>query len=76
MMRSRYFLIVILLGITNGFSQITIEEITIQNQAIQLPGTLSYPEEKKAPSLSGFMDLVVLIEMGINPNTSNNLGLQ
>ena len=75
MMRSRYFLIVILLGITNGFSQITIEEITIQNQAIQLPGTLSYPEEK-APSLSGFMDLVVLIEMGINPNTSNNLGLQ
>ena len=46
MMRSRYFLIVVLLGITNGFSQITIEEITIQNQAIQLPGTLSYPEEK------------------------------
>ena len=37
MMRSRYFLIVVLLGITNGFSQITIEEITIQNQAIHKP---------------------------------------
>ena len=35
----------ILLGISNGFSQITTQEITIQNQAIQLPGTLSYPAE-------------------------------
>jgi pimeloyl-ACP methyl ester carboxylesterase len=32
----------ILLGISNGFSQTTTQEITIQNQAIQLPGTLSY----------------------------------
>jgi hypothetical protein len=35
----------ILLGISNGFSQTTTQEITIQNQAIQLPGTLSYSAE-------------------------------
>ena len=46
MIRSFSFMMFVLMGITNGFSQITTEEITIQNQAIQLPGTLSYPAEK------------------------------
>jgi pimeloyl-ACP methyl ester carboxylesterase len=46
MMRSLSFLVFILMGITIGFAQITTEEITIQNQAIQLPGTLTYPSEK------------------------------
>jgi|TARA_B110000908_G_scaffold34880_1_gene41797 pimeloyl-ACP methyl ester carboxylesterase len=46
MMRSLSFLVFILMGITIGFAQITTEEITIQNQAIQLPGTLTYSSEK------------------------------
>lgn len=46
MTRILSFLMVVLMGITTGFSQITTEEITIQNQAIQLPGTLTYSQEK------------------------------
>lgn len=42
MIRLFPFMMFILLGISNGFSQTTTQEITIQNQAIQLPGTLSY----------------------------------
>ncbi len=45
MIRLFPFMMFILFGISNGFSQITTQEITIQNQAIQLPGTLSYPAE-------------------------------
>ena len=45
MIRLFPFMMFILFEISNGFSQITTQEITIQNQAIQLPGTLSYPAE-------------------------------
>jgi len=45
MIRLFPFMMFILLGISNGFSQTTTQEITIQNQAIQLPGTLSYSAE-------------------------------
>ena len=46
MIRLFPFMMFILFEISNGFSQIKTQEITIQNQAIQLPGTLSYTAEK------------------------------
>lgn len=46
MIRIITYLIIYLFGIVVAVAQVTSEEITINNQAIQLPGTLTYTSEK------------------------------
>jgi len=46
MIRIISYVIVSVFGIIISFAQIKSEEITINNQAIQLPGTLTYSQEK------------------------------
>jgi pimeloyl-ACP methyl ester carboxylesterase len=46
MIRIITYLIVFIFGIIASFAQVKSEEITIHNQAIELPGTLTYPQEK------------------------------
>jgi len=46
MIKTLTSLTIYLFGITVVFSQIKTAEITLHNQAIELPGTLSYPSEK------------------------------
>ena len=46
MTRIIIYLIIYFFGIVISFAQITSEEILINNQAIQLPGTLTYASEK------------------------------
>ncbi|MFT6870828.1 MAG: pimeloyl-ACP methyl ester carboxylesterase [Polaribacter sp.] len=45
MIRILTYLIISIFTITISFAQVKSEEITINNQAIQLPGTLTYPAE-------------------------------
>lgn len=46
MIRVITYLLIYFFGVAITFAQITSEEITLNNQVIQLPGTLSYPTEK------------------------------
>ena len=46
MIRIISYVIVSVFGIIISFAQIKSEEITINNKAIQLPGTLTYSQEK------------------------------
>ncbi|MFK8058721.1 MAG: alpha/beta hydrolase family protein [Polaribacter sp.] len=47
MIRVITYLVVYIFGVTVAIAQIKTEEITINNQAIQLPGTLTYSAEKQ-----------------------------
>ncbi|MCH3883068.1 MULTISPECIES: alpha/beta hydrolase [Tenacibaculum] len=46
MIRLITYLIVILIGFTTSFAQVKSEEILIKNEGVELPGTLSFSEEK------------------------------
>jgi hypothetical protein len=47
MIRIISFTILLIFGISSTFSQVKTEEITINNMAIQLPGTLTYSSENQ-----------------------------
>ena len=46
MIRFTTYLFIYILTIAFSFSQVTTEEALIQNEGIQLPGTLSFTKEK------------------------------
>ena len=47
MIRILSFIILVIFSISSAFSQVKTEEITINNMAIQLPGTLTYSSENQ-----------------------------
>ncbi len=46
MTRVTLYLTVLIINISTSFAQITSEEILIKNDGIELPGTLTFSEEK------------------------------